>query len=433
MKFIKKYTYTILKHLCVLLTLTFIYTASLGITYTFPKKNITKNIKSSVRILKKEGEGYSSFFTIPKLVRATKYDNFTDSKLLNVALDKEENASIMEKIVKNAYYQSSSSKQITNLDQALKEDTKVNSEYIRYWFGSETVIKFLLIFTDLAGIRYINIMLLSLLFIYVLYLISKKIETKYAVAYAISILLMNFWIIPMSLQYAPVMYITLIATIAVIALYNSKYKEKLPYLFFIIGSCTAFFDLLTYPLITLGYPVIILILLKSKYEENNNIRETIFYWGKLAIIWGIAYGITYVTKWALASAVYGQDYFTKSFEQLFFRMDMDGAEKYSKKDVIYRNLKCYFHLYNCILLGIAAICSLPMIIKKFDKTKLKLITILPLLACSIAPYIWYVVLANHSYIHCWMTYRIQGITVFGILSIILSAVNMEKNKKLLPK
>ncbi|WP_375846707.1 hypothetical protein [Enterococcus durans] len=43
--------------------------------------------------------------------------------------------------------------------------------------------------------------------------------------------------------------------------------------------------------------------------------------------------------------------------------------------------------------------------------------ILAMVFIALTPYIWYNVLANHSQIHFWFTYRVQILTTFALLSI----------------
>ena len=37
------------------------------------------------------------------------------------------------------------------------------------------------------------------------------------------------------------------------------------------------------------------------------------------------------------------------------------------------------------------------------------------------PYVWYLLLANHSYLHWWFTYRLQAVAILGLLLAIAPA------------
>ena len=51
---------------------------------------------------------------------------------------------------------------------------------------------------------------------------------------------------------------------------------------------------------------------------------------------------------------------------------------------------------------------------------------LPILFVAAYPYIWYLVMSNHSQIHYWFTYRAQLVALFGGL-VFLAAVLREKD------
>ena len=40
-----------------------------------------------------------------------------------------------------------------------------------------------------------------------------------------------------------------------------------------------------------------------------------------------------------------------------------------------------------------------------------------LLLISISPYVWYIIIHTHSFVHYWMTYRLQCGTIFLLLCI----------------
>ena len=42
------------------------------------------------------------------------------------------------------------------------------------------------------------------------------------------------------------------------------------------------------------------------------------------------------------------------------------------------------------------------------------------LLVAFAPYIWYLVLSNHSYVHFWFTYRLQAVSITAILLLVCS-------------
>ncbi|HAH57516.1 MAG TPA: hypothetical protein DCL86_05165, partial [Bacteroidales bacterium] len=48
------------------------------------------------------------------------------------------------------------------------------------------------------------------------------------------------------------------------------------------------------------------------------------------------------------------------------------------------------------------------------------------LVVAVLPYIWFFGAANHSFVHYWFTYRIQAITISGVLLAFYSLVDWGK-------
>ena len=99
--------------------------------------------------------------------------------------------------------------------------------------------------------------------------------------------------------------------------------------------------------------------------------------------------------------------------QVLFRVGAAENEvKTSAIEAIIRNIganKLYLLLTISVFFGII----LYKILKK-ENINLKSVNISVLL-CAILPFLWYMVVSNHSYIHYWFTYRILAISIYAIL------------------
>ena len=58
---------------------------------------------------------------------------------------------------------------------------------------------------------------------------------------------------------------------------------------------------------------------------------------------------------------------------------------------------------------------LALILSRKLRDRGRILACLPMLMVAAYPYLWYLVLANHSQIHFWYTYRAQLVTMFGLL------------------
>lgn len=385
-------------------------------TYLLPNDKIKENAYTAVESFNKEGTYYAPFFTSDTHISTSmRLDNFTDALILNTAFDNSNNKNVFEKAVLNSRYNNGED-QITSLEKKYTENTENNVEYTRYWFGIYAVLKPLLTVFSYQSIRYINMVaIFALLFLNVV-LINKKLNIKYALAYFISILLCGVMIIPMSLQYTPIFVITLIASIIILLFYEKeKFKKFLPYMFLLIGCFAAYFDLLTSPLLTFGIPLIIVMLLRNK-EKKYTIKENIIFVIKNGIIWGLSYAMTYFSKWIIASIVLNRNEITTAWEQFTFRANMDESSQFSRMETLKNNFDLYFNKFVLTFLVIYLIINLIVIIKNKHYKNVNYKNLIIFIGISVLPYLWYVVLTNHSSIHYWMTYRIQAITMMCILS-----------------
>lgn len=397
-----------------------IFVITMAISYALPNKNIIKNTKESMPKLLEEGLYPKVFFDSHK----SQLDNFTDSWMLNIAISAD-NKHPLKSSLANPYKESKDAKdKIEQLNKSLNEKDLLEGEYSRYWHGYQIVLRPLLLIFNYEQIRYINMFGLMSLFMIVAYLIKKEIGTRYVISFLVSMLMIMFMISPMSLQFSSMFYMTFISMIVVI-IYHKQIKKNnyLIYIFFIIGALTSFVDLLTVPLLTLGFPLITYILLQ---EKNNNLLTNTIETIKSSIIWAIGYGTTWATKWIIATIVLKKNIIKNALSQILSRTSHEAENIHLHKiDVIKKNTDLIFDVFIIKLFIIALIVWLILFI--ISKRK-NIINILPILLISIYPILWYVVLENHSYMHFWFTYRSLGVSIFAVTSFMMYSIDIYKLK-----
>lgn len=186
--------------------------------------------------------------------------------------------------------------------------------------------------------------------------------------------------------------------------------------FFIIGSITSFMDLLTEPLITLGLPLIIYILLTQK--QKISLKQDIMNFIKLCILWCLGYALTWIAKWIIVSIIYNRDIIQNALQQAKFRST--GMKQYGYLFVINKNLKFLSPVVTSINLALIIIYSIIKLIKNRNckiNIKQNFYTIIPFIFLGLLPFVWYLVLRQHSYIHTFFTYKILIITIISIFII----------------
>lgn len=303
-----------------------------------------------------------------------------------------------------------------------------NVGYSRYWHGYQIYLRPLLMFFSYAEIRYLSVMVFFILLFFCFIRLRHLLGIKTALTFLISILSVNIIIIPISLQYVSCFNIafSLILLLSINSVSNSTYA---PLVFMCIGMVTNFIDFLTVPIITLGLPLIVFLLINFKKGEESWKRNfTIII--KLSVAWLLGYGLCWVSKWTLSSLFTGKNVFKDAMNTIVFRTM--GNEEYpvvSRFEIIKLNMT-RFKVQSKSLIWFLLIVVLTLIvlacIYRVNKQKYLNASLFVIIAAF--PYVWYLILANHSQIHTWFTYRGQIVAVFAGLSAFVNIINWSSIK-----
>lgn len=416
---------TVLNFIILFIILLILFCMSMIISYALPNERIQGHIKESENSITYLS---NNMMMLGNNIKGAEMDKFTDLLILNTSMNKGkyEGESIFSKAFGNSRYSDEEENQLLSFQQTVNdENLQNNQEYARYWHGIQTIIRPLLLFFNYEEICYIFIILTFILMACAIYGISKNLNYIYGIAFLISMLIVCFFVAPFSIQYTGMFMVMLIMMILVNYLYKTKKEHLYPYLFFIAGGCATFFDLLTVPVLTLGMPLVMVILLKTK--EGTNIKDIIIEMIKLSFLWGIAYATLWASKWIIASIILHRNVITEALECILFRTN--GNEQYpaTRLGAIRENLSYIFNSVTILVyISIFVIWIIALIRKRKNIKDMK--SIIPLILVALYPYAWYFAFAGHSTIHAWFTYRSQAIAIFAILCAMIETIKIEKGE-----
>lgn len=289
--------------------------------------------------------------------------------------------------------------------------------YARYWHGYLVFLKPLLVFFDHSEIRDIMALVQLMVFMLVIMLLVKMKKDDYTVPILLLFIFMNPIAVMMTMQYNTVLLITFLALIIVLKM-NQVWKNNLYrwlLFFLIIGGNTSFFDLLTFPLVTLGIPLTLWISLN--YEEN--LKKNLFHVISCSFFWSMGYFGLWFGKWILASIITGTNVITNGFNMAKIwtsSLNMDG--KVILWQVLQRQKKVLLdNVAVRIMILLIMIYFLAMIVKKLIRLDINLLITYCVIACY--PICWDFIIKNHSYTHFWFTYRELVITAFAITMLLV--------------
>lgn len=351
-------------------------------------------------------------------------DNYTDMIILNVMTYKSGNTFTKrvfgnEYGYLNTYYNNDKLpywNQYENLKASLNNMNDSSVFYGRYWHGNQILLRPLLSFTtyqeSLKILSFIGIIII----IISLVLVFKKMGFKFLIIYILGLLLMNIYIYYTCYQYLLTYLLTIICINFILILYDEN--KDMSYYFFIIGSLTTYFLFVSFPLITLCFPLIMILYLKFVNGKYNNYKENLLFVIKSSINWLVGYIIFFSIKWILGYLI-GVDILSDAFMSVSQRLGVTFSFSYI--DVLKINLTKFFDNYFNIFITFISIVLLIFGLLKNTSTKLKIFS--PFILISIMPFIWLFVINNHSAIHYWMVYRLFAITIFSFLVIDLLIFN----------
>ena len=395
-----------------IIVVTFIF---ITISFCLPNGRIRSHLAEASGILVGEGEHPSSYIYNPSV----ELDNYSDAIILNVAYDVKPNRNPIKKALSNTYFTiNQGTAQGENYKEVVENTDNLEGEFIdytRYWFTTSAFVRFLGTVMGYKQIRFAFMTVILLLFGISISLIHKRVGIKYAISMAIALILIRLFIIPMSIQYVPVTLITLLSIIAVCVISKKKnYMQKMPLLFIVSGTTTAIFDLMSFPLLTLGLPLALLVVISLKEDKKVDVVKYLKLIVGFTLLWGLCYGATYFSKWIISSIILQENSIMIALEQLVFRSSASSLQV-STEDMFTSNFNTYFTGFSLIGLLVYFVIWIVLVIK-LKKPLKGFLPFVIMIAIALIPYAWYLAFTNHSYIHYWMTYRIQAIALFSILS-----------------
>ena len=298
------------------------------------------------------------------------------------------------------------------------------NSYERDWHGYLVYVKPLLLFMNYADIRLVNMVLQIFVVFLVLRSMNKKALGDYIPVFIMSLIFLTWNILFLSIEYSAMFYLFTIASL--VALNKNEWLltgNHIPEFFLCIGMVASYIDVLTYPIVTVGIPLVFLFLLNKEWTEKmssviGNIATASFWWL-------CGYGGMWVGKWIIASVVLKSNVIKESILMVLYRMSQTSGESGVVKEFTTAEV---FSLNFGIFLKPAYILAIILFViwlavKSYKKKlKFEMKTMVPFLIIAFMPVVWYLVIGNHSYLHFWMTHRNISLIIFAIGSMLVSMV-----------
>ena len=400
-----------LKYIVVFLLVVALLTALLVLSACIPKSAIQENTLESAQFLC-EGE---LFGTVVDGVEGSKIDRYADSILLGITWQYD-STDPLRSVMRSSYYHTKYQNENENLLDAVTENLAPNQQYLRYWHGSNVLVRLLLLVCSIEQIYLLNGIAMALLTAWLLAVLCRRKYYIPACGIGLALVLTASWFVHLSLEYTWTYLLMLAGSIAAVKLACTGKWQHMGIFFLLSGMLTNYLDFLTTETLTLLVPLL-LVLWIDLHVRRQTMRSVAANAGKAAWTWLLGYGGMWVTKWILASLVLGKNvlpYVTGHIQQRV------GGEQ-SGFAAIVRNVRYLFPLeYGAVgmVVAIGLVLILIYVGYVYHKKQINKPWILLLFMIGTVPYIRYMVLSNHAYLHCFFTYRAQMATIVALVMII---------------
>ena len=215
----------------------------------------------------------------------------------------------------------------------------------------------------------------------------------------------------LSLQFTSIYLIMLISLFLLFHFESSLLPFSNAYSFFlIIGICTAYFDLLTCPVVALGVPLVFWVLLSDSPSLNQVIS--------LSAGWGMGYAGMWSGKWVLASLLTNENILADAEGAARLRTgNHEGA--YHRYEGFRRVLVCLNDNPIAVLfLILVVLLLLSVLLKRRHLTSSK--RLFALLVICTYPFLWDIIFLQHTAFHWWMTWRNFAVFSCALTALLIS-------------
>ena len=377
-------------------------TVLLIIVYMLPTDEMKNNVRRSTAVYDSEG-------VYPQLMagyKMSQLDNSTDATMLLGAIYPGSGNYIEDamKVHRIEYFERDPVGCLTDYANDVKKETYTIA-YPRYWHGYLVILKPLLLFFDVADIRMFNMCLFFGAVLYILEQMRKQKLERYILWFVVTLVALNPLAIPLSFQFSTVTYIALFSSIIALKCEHWDFKKQM-FFFMIIGIVTAYFDFLTFPLVGLYIPMIFILVRKKDWKQAT---QTVIFG---SIMWIIGYSGMWAGKWLIGSLLTGGNVIQDAVARAGH---WAGEEEISRLQIIMKNIFVLVK-WPIVILGGIVLIKLAKVLSEGRKAGTVNWTWgIPFGIIMVAPFVWYLAMGGHSYVHYWFTYRELCVTIMACL------------------
>lgn len=347
-------------------------------------------------------------------------ETFTDAIILQNATEIAEGKNIIERVMmvyRHDLEEEAWSPEETLLAICSGADTNEMylKEYARYWHGYLIYIKPLLLILTWKQLLVFGAAVQLVLLAAVIVIAVWKKRIRLVIALLMGYFLTKPLLMAASITMSICWMLTLFVLIYML-LCNEKLADRSAYstLFLVTGMATSYFDLLTYPVMTLGIPLCAYFLLNRGADAKTELKRALGY----SVSWGIGYVGLWGMKWLVADLLLRQGTIKDALWTIIGRTEaiggrprLNGASYAIGLNFQEYRQPMYFYFMAAII--VISVVLLDIVCVRFGAREALMKTV-PFAVIFLIPFAWITVAQNHSALHARFTFRILAVAFMAI-------------------
>jgi len=357
----------------------------------------------------------------------TTLHHYADAVLLNILWNFDADKPLRS-VLDSAYYAEKDATQGQNLAETVR-GAEANVSYARYWHGMLLFVAPLLCFLPLNGVKAVGAVLLAALVAAHLILLWRRGQRAAAAVSAAGLILCWVWVVPLCIEYYSCFALAFL--FADLILWKDGRLRRAYLLFIAAGALTCFFDFLTCEILTLGVPLVCLLLVRRESGKGAFFTAV-----QNCIAWLAAYALTWLCRWTLAAAVLGRPLHDVALAQGMLRLTGDLGVSvdvgFQPLAAVTVNLSFIFPMSMAegaraiwtvfIMICIVLVCAW----YSFRRRGGDCGPWLMLLCIALIPFLRFFVVSNHAALHPFFTFRDLYLTIIAVGSAMACSVGQPK-------
>ncbi len=289
-------------------------------------------------------------------------------------------------------------------------------EYSRYWHGYLLYLKPLLLLFSWEQFVWLELIVQLALAAAVVVAAVRRKCPEVAVAMTAGLLFMKPELMVVSLTMSVCNIITLAAVLFLLLKGDWLCaKRYYPEYFLCVGILTAYFDFLTYPVVTLGFPLCAYFLTVEQERCFDALKRIVGY----SFCWGTGYAGMWASKWVIADITLHTGTIRDALWNVIGRTEAIGGRPRMNGGfyVISLNLQEYGSVLYTVFGAALVLLAVGMLVfalcRRIPAGTLAGLAA-PFVIIGMIPFVWIVVVQHHSALHARFTFRILGVAAMAL-------------------